>query len=57
MAAAKTKKKYKYPRKKCPKCKVYMDTILFMGVQPDGYACPKCHTYYTPALKPLGVMY
>lgn len=57
MAATKTKKKYKYPRKKCPKCKVYMDTILFMGVQPDGYACPKCHTYYTPALKPLGVMY
>ena len=31
-----------------------LSVLLFMGVQPDGYVCPKCKTYFDPDnLKPL----
>jgi hypothetical protein len=39
-----------------------MGQLLFMGVYPDGWACPKCHGYFAagpdgmPRDKPLGII-
>lgn len=46
----------------CPKCKTPMSPLLFMGVQPDGWVCPKCSLYFSskddgqPNDKPLAVI-
>ena len=32
--------------KKCPECDVDMTVLLFMGIEPDGYVCPKCKSVY-----------
>ena len=48
---------------KCPKCGATMATLLFMGVQPDGFACDGCHSYYPPdkdgkpAVRPLATIF
>jgi len=26
----------------CPNCQTELQVLLFMGVQPDGFVCPKC---------------
>jgi uncharacterized protein YbaR (Trm112 family) len=31
---------------KCPDCDTRMELFLFMGVQPEGYTCPKCKMFY-----------
>ncbi len=38
-----------YPPRYCPECGPeagYMDILLFMGVQADGYVCRKCKGLY-----------
>jgi hypothetical protein len=38
-----------YPSRYCPECGPeagYMDVLLFMGVQADGYVCLKCKGLY-----------
>jgi len=32
----------------CPKCNAEVQVLLFMGVQPDGFVCEKCRTYFAP---------
>jgi hypothetical protein len=32
----------------CPKCGTTLETLLFMGVQPDGFTCSKCSLYFAP---------
>lgn len=46
----------------CPKCETLMQVLLFMGIQPEGYVCPKCHVLFSiqpdgkPAEQPLAVV-
>lgn len=41
----------------CPKCNVTMNVMLFMGVQPEFYTCPKCGLAYDmKTLKALAVV-
>ena len=40
-------------RTSCPQCGNSLCTLLFMGVQPDGYACLTCRRYYTDDLEPV----
>ena len=37
----------------CPQCGTPLCTLLFLGVQPDGYACVPCKRYYTDDLEPF----
>ncbi len=40
--------------KHCPTCKVELQTLMFLGITPDGYVCPKCKTLFDmETLKPL----
>jgi hypothetical protein len=39
--------------KVCPRCGAVLETLLFLGVQPDGYVCATCQLYYTDNLKPI----
>lgn len=40
----------------CPKCRVPMHQMLFMGVQPDGWVCPVCKTYHSDEGRPLALV-
>jgi uncharacterized protein YbaR (Trm112 family) len=48
---------------KCPECNEEMEALLFMGVQLEGYICPKCKQFYPadgdgiPELKPLAKVF
>jgi DNA-directed RNA polymerase subunit RPC12/RpoP len=42
--------------KRCPTCGSILKVLLFLGVQPDGYVCKRCHTYYAEDLTPLALM-
>ncbi len=49
MARNLTPRTEEYPPRYCPECGPeagYMDVLLFMGVQPDGYVCQKCKGFY-----------
>jgi hypothetical protein len=38
-----------YPPRYCPECGPeagYMGTLLFLGIQPDGYVCKSCNGYF-----------
>lgn len=38
----------------CPTCKTELQTLLFLGIEPDGYVCPTCKVLFHPeTLKPL----
>jgi hypothetical protein len=37
----------------CPRCGAALQTLLFLGVRPDGYVCATCELYYTEDLKPV----
>ena len=39
--------------KTCPQCGKVLKTLLFMGLQPDGYVCDTCQVHYSDELKPL----
>jgi len=39
--------------KTCPQCGEVLKTLLFMGLQPDGYVCDQCQVHYSDELKPL----
>ena len=42
--------KEEYPPRYCPECGPdpgYMDVLLFLGNQPDGYVCKGCKGLYT----------
>jgi len=30
----------------CPECGTKMQTLLFMGVIPEGYVCPECKLWF-----------
>ena len=34
------------PEPLCPKCEVELSVMLFMGMTPDFYVCPKCRLAY-----------
>jgi tRNA(Ile2) C34 agmatinyltransferase TiaS len=40
----------------CPQCGSQTNALLFMGVQPDGYVCPKCKLWIAPDGTPLAVV-
>ena len=38
-----------YPTRYCPECGPdagYMDVLMFLGIQPDGYVCISCGGLY-----------
>ena len=43
---------------KCPKCGSQdLQVLLFMGIEPDGFVCPKCSILFDPeTLKPLATV-
>jgi len=51
-----------YPPRYCPDCGPepgYMNVLMFLGVQPDGYVCKKCRGYFDEIdgkLKKLGIV-
>jgi len=47
----------KPPPPVCPYCQGPLEVLLFMGVQPDGFTCPKCSVFFSPAMKALGTIY
>lgn len=40
----------------CPDCNVEMDVLLFMGVEPEGYVCPKCNVLFTEDMKRMATV-
>ena len=38
--------------KRCPTCGEVLQVLLFLGITPDGFVCPKCNVLYTVDLKP-----
>jgi hypothetical protein len=44
------------PVKYCPDCDIPLDTLLFLGIEPDGYVCSNCHVFFTDELKPLAIV-
>lgn len=39
---------------KCPKCDGWLEVLLFMGIEPDGFVCPDCKILFDmETLKPL----
>ena len=40
----------------CPNCNGELDVLLFLGISPDGYVCPKCQVYFNDDLKPLAMV-
>ena len=42
--------------KNCPDCGEPLKRFLFMGVDPDGWICDKCHIYFTDKMKPLATV-
>ena len=42
--------------KHCPACGAVLRALLFLGVQPDGYVCRHCQTYYSESLQPLALI-
>lgn len=40
----------------CPDCGVPMDTLLFMGIQPEGFICPKCRTLFSDSGVPTATV-
>lgn len=42
--------------KMCPVCNVEMDTLLFMGVEPEGYVCPKCNCLFSEDMEPMATV-
>jgi hypothetical protein len=39
--------------KRCPFCDASLQTLLLLGVVPDGYVCTHCQLYFDDDLKPL----
>jgi hypothetical protein len=39
--------------KRCPRCNAELQTLLLLGVVPDGYVCTHCELYYNDDLQPL----
>ena len=39
--------------KRCPRCDAELQTLLLLGVIPDGYVCVHCELYFSDDLKPL----
>jgi uncharacterized protein YbaR (Trm112 family) len=40
--------------KECPKCGISLEVLLFMGVEPEEFVCPKCNVMYSfDDLKPI----
>jgi hypothetical protein len=38
-----------YPPRDCPDCGPeadYMNVLMFLGIQPDGYVCKRCKGYF-----------
>ena len=38
--------------KVCPTCGTVLEVLLFMGIQPEGYVCPRCSIHYDDDLRP-----
>lgn len=36
----------------CPTCGTKLEVLMFMGIEPDGYVCPKCQRHYDDNLRP-----
>ena len=58
MTQENTETQPKIEKKYCPDpfkkgCREELKVLLFMGIVPDGYICPKCKMYYNWDLKPL----
>lgn len=40
----------------CPDCNVEMDVLMFMGVEPEGFVCPKCNRLFNDEMKPMAIV-
>jgi hypothetical protein len=48
----------KIKKKYCPdpfnnRCHEELEVLLFMGIKPDGYVCPRCRIYFSEDFRPL----
>jgi rubredoxin len=49
MARKSDQKLEDYPLWHCPECgpeSGYMEILMFLGMEPDGYVCPLCRGYF-----------